>query len=57
MLSKGKSIRDYHRKDGFVYVVDHITKTVSVPQSVDEKDYPEEVTEQLKIYFKQLNIE
>lgn len=51
-------IRDYYWFGKKVFVVDHIAKFVSVPQSVDEKDYPEEVNKALmEGYYKQLNIE
>jgi hypothetical protein len=59
MVEKSTSIRNYYRKDGFVFVVDHTIKTVSVPQSVEEDNYPDEVKAYLteKNYYKQLTIE
>lgn len=59
MVQKGSDVRKYYRKDGFVFVADHVTKTVSVPQSVEEEDYPDEIKAHLKDdkYFKQLTIE
>jgi len=38
-------VRQYFRHGGYIYVADHVTKTVSAPQSVDESDYPDEVKE------------
>jgi len=54
-----KEPRLYFRKDGYIFVVDHITKTVSVPQSIEEDSYPDEVKTYLKEknYYKQLTIE
>jgi hypothetical protein len=59
MVEKSTSIRNYYRKDGCVFVVDHAIKTVSVPQSVEEDNYPDEVKAYLteKNYYKQLTIE
>ena len=41
-----------------VFTIDHDTRTISIPHSVDKGDYPEEVTNYLekKNYYKQLNI-
>lgn len=56
--SKVKGIRDYYRDSlDRVYIVDHIAKFVSVPQSADESDYPPEIKEEIKKKHKQLIIE
>lgn len=59
MVQKGEDLVNYYRKDGFIFVADHSIKTVTVPQSVEEVDYPEEIKKHLKDdrYFKQLTIE
>ena len=63
MVQKGKEVRNYYRQDGFLFVADHVTKTVTVPQSFDEgtngENYPPEVYEHIKNdkYYVQLTIE
>ena len=58
-----QTVRNYYRKDGFIFVVDHIIKTVSVPQSFNEgtngENYPPKVYEHIKDdkYFVKLTIE
>lgn len=54
-----KEPRTYYRKDGYVFVADHVVKHVSVPRSVEEEDYPQEILDHIKKdkYFKQLTIE
>jgi hypothetical protein len=44
--------------DHGVFKVNHSMRTISVPQSVEEGDYPQEVKDYFKIkgYYKQLNI-
>lgn len=57
--TKSPEPRNYYRKDGFVYVADHVTKTVDCPQSADKEDYPEEVKKHIDLsgYAIQLTIE
>jgi hypothetical protein len=59
MIQEGKIVLNYYRKDGYIFTADHITRTVSVPQSIKEEDYPDEIKAHLKDdeYFKQLTIE
>jgi len=58
MVQSGKQVVNYYWKDGLLYTADHTIMTVSIPHSVDEGDYPQEVKDLLKKdYFKQLTIE
>ena len=43
---------------GYNFIIDKGTKTISVPQSCSEEDYPQEVKDLLETrnYYKQLNI-
>lgn len=51
-----KQPRTYYRKDGYVFMADHVIKTVVVPSSIEEEGYPEEILNHLKKdkYYKQL---
>mgnify|MGYP001413802914 CR=1 FL=1 len=62
-MSRGEEFVDQeiqcYRKDGLVFTVNTAQKLVTVPQSVDRKDYPDEITEVIKKkkYNIQLTIE
>lgn len=59
MITLENSGIQYTKKNGCVFIIDENLKTVHVPQSFDETDYPQEIKDALKTgkYFKQLTIE
>ncbi len=55
---KKKVPRTYYRKAGYIFIADHVLKTVFVPLSYDEEHYPIEILDYIRKdkYYKKLSV-